>query len=364
MQDKAKILFIVDHLQGGGAEIMTLNLAQKLQERGYDISLLLLENKNNFDHITESFKTFSLNVPADFSRGKLLVNKTLDKNTQSRLSDIINNLKPDYIIVTIWYAFNLLPYLKEYKVKVWAQADLLPPFNKTYNPLKTLRNYYKNNIFKRNFIRLMANQEIITLNKDLEYKYLSLLNNSSVHIVRNGIPSPDDNSSLPKEWDVCFVGRLSPSKQVEHALIAFSQSSLIGKMVIVGDGARKEKLKKIAIKLKIIDRIDFIGWSSDTSYYIRKSKLLLLPSLTEGYPLVIGESLMNNTPVLAYNCSEGVASQFYTEDMKRGLVHLNDIHALKLAINNLIKEPYHIPEDIYLRYSLDTMADHFIKLLN
>lgn len=364
MVDKKKILFIIDHLKGGGAEIMTINLAKKMQERGYEIHILLLKNENNFNDDTESFNILTLDTSEEFYSGKLLINKSLDSVTQSRLSTIINNIKPDHIIVTIWYAFNILPYLKEHKVVVWTQADLLPPFNKTYNPLKYLRNHYKNNVFKKNFIRLMSDQKIITLNKDLQEKYNFLLKNASIHIVRNGLPLPKERFSLSKEWDICFIGRLSPSKQVEHALIAFNQSSLTGKMVIVGDGARKEKIKKLANKLTITDRIDFTGWSSNTSDYIRKSKILVLPSFTEGYALVIGEALINNTPVIAYNCSEGVSSQFYTDDMKRGLIRLNDIHALELAMNDLIKEPYTIPEDIYLRYSLDIMADRFIKLLN
>ena len=47
MKDQKKILFIIDHLKGGGAEIMTLNLAKKLQERGYEINIITLININN-----------------------------------------------------------------------------------------------------------------------------------------------------------------------------------------------------------------------------------------------------------------------------------------------------------------------------
>src|SRR5690606_1354245 len=132
-----------------------------------------------------------------------------------------------------------------------------------------------------------------------------------------------------------------------HAILAFSNSILTGRMVIGGEGPRRSKLEKLALKLGILDRIDFIGWVNNTETYIKKSKLLILHSLTEGYPLVIDESLQNNTPVIAYNCSEGVASQYYTDDKQRGLVHLNDIHALEQAMNDLIKEPYSIAEDIY-----------------
>lgn len=364
MKDQKKILFIIDHLKGGGAEIMTLNLAKKLQERGYEIHILLLENHNNFKNRTESFHLYSLNTTSGFVGGKLLINKSLNQETINRLDSLILEIQPSNIIITIWYAFLVLPYIKHKNILTWFQADLLPPFKKTYNPIKFLRNHYKNIIFKRKFISLFSNRKIITLNQDLRKKYASLLNNPDIQVIPNGIPQPLDLNSLEKGWDICFVGRLSPSKQVEHAILAFSNSILTGRMVIVGEGPRRSKLEKLALKLGILDRIDFIGWVNNTETYIKKSKLLILPSLTEGYPLVIGESLQNKTPVIAYNCSEGVASQFYTDDMQRGLVQLNDIHALELAMNDLIKEPYSIPEDIYLRYSLDTMADRFINLLD
>ena len=47
-----KILFIADHLKGGGAENMLLNLAEQLYDRCYEIHILTLLNINNYEKRT------------------------------------------------------------------------------------------------------------------------------------------------------------------------------------------------------------------------------------------------------------------------------------------------------------------------
>ena len=101
MKDQKKLLFIIDHLKGGGAEIMTLNLAKKLQERGYEIHILLLENHNNFKNRTESFYLYNLDTPSGFVGGKLLIDKPLNQETIKRLNSLILEIKPSNIIITI-----------------------------------------------------------------------------------------------------------------------------------------------------------------------------------------------------------------------------------------------------------------------
>lgn len=364
MSNQKKILFIVDHLKGGGAEIMTINLATQLQKKGYEIYFLLLNNQNNFTHLTSSFNLYELNTPEKFSSGKLLVEKKLDDATKNNLDIIIQKISPNNIIITIWYAFLLAPHIKHKNIINWLQADLLPPKTKTLNFFKVLKDQYRYNIFKKNFIKLFSNKKIITLNKDLQKKYSYLLNKNEtmINVIPNGL-SISRQSKLEKKWDLCFVGRLTLSKQVDHAIIAFSKSNLTGRMVIVGEGKRRVKLEKLASKINIKDRIDFIGWVDDSLNYMKQSKILILHSLTEGYPLVIGESLISNTPVIAYNCCEGVESQFYTNDMKRGLVNLNDIKGLTKSIEDLIEQPYVIPSDIHEKYCLEKMAQEFINVM-
>lgn len=107
MKDQKKILFIIDHLKGGGAEIMTLNLAKKLQERGYEINIITLISINNYKEKTMSFNIQSIDFPIKFVSGKLLIDKKLESSKKEQLQSLIDEIKPEAVILTIWYAYLL-----------------------------------------------------------------------------------------------------------------------------------------------------------------------------------------------------------------------------------------------------------------
>lgn len=366
MRDQKKILFIVDHLKGGGAEIMTINLAKKLQEKGYEINIISLININNYKEKTNSFNVKSIDFPNTFVSGKLLIDKKLDHSKKQQLQSLIDEIKPDAIILTIWYAYLSISFINHPNIWIWSQADIIPEFNKTSNPIKILRNVYKKKKFIKKFKETFSNKNFIVINKDLKLKYSQILDGSNINVIYNGLNLKDtiQSKEIEKVWDICYAGRLSPSKQIEHALSALKNSHFIKNMIIIGDGARKDKLLKLVDQLNISDRVHFTGWVDKPIEYIKMSKILVLPSQTEGFGLVIGEALLNGTHVVAYNCSEGVSHQFFTPDMQRGLVQLNNIGELKNSIEDILENPYQIPPNLSKHYDINEMADNFIKLID
>lgn len=365
MSDIKKVLFIIDHLKGGGAEIMLLNLADQLHAKGFSIHIILLLDINNYKERTSNFHLYCAQLTTKFVGGKLLIKKKPSPTELHLLNTLIIKINPSTIFLTVWYAYLTAQYINHPNLWIWSQGDILPDFDRTLNPIKFFRNIYKRILFTRTFKKIFSDKNIIVLNKDLEKKYLTLLENINIHVIYNGISeSTISVHTTEKIWDICYVGRLSPSKQIEHAIYAYAQSNLLGKMVIVGDGDRKNKLIKLVYKLNLQDRIIFTGWTINTKKYIRQSKVLVLPSRTEGFGLVIGEALIEKTAVVAYNCSQGIAYQFYTDDMKRGLVETNNIVALKNALEDIIQHPYIIPANIAERYSMEKMTNSFIELIN
>lgn len=134
-------------------------------------------------------------------------------------------------------------------------------------------------------------------------------------------------------------------------------------MAIVGDGPMKEELINLAEELKVIDRIDFVGWVNNVQDYICQSKILILSSKEESFGLVISEALCLGTPVVAFNCSDGVSFQLHSESLRRGLVQPQDRVELAKKLREVYEKPYKIKKDDLIKLSIKNMKTEFEKLL-
>lgn len=112
-----------------------------------------------------------------------------------------------------------------------------------------------------------------------------------------------------EEQVVLYVGRISPEKGPQHLLEHFDalQRSDVG-LHFIGDnindiGERTELARRIRSRAATSDRIHYHGWVDYANlppYYLG-ADIVALPSRTEGFPAVIGESLSTETPVV---CSD------------------------------------------------------------
>lgn len=106
-----------------------------------------------------------------------------------------------------------------------------------------------------------------------------------------------------KKYILC-LSRLSHEKGIDSLLLAFSKmKSTDVVLLIVGDGPMKLKLKNLSNSLGINDRVRFVGTILNTEVYkwYNASDVYCLPSLWEGCPNTIIESLACGIPVVASN---------------------------------------------------------------
>lgn len=103
---------------------------------------------------------------------------------------------------------------------------------------------------------------------------------------------------------ILYVGRLSEEKSVStliDAAFKLIKSGTNIKVYLVGDGPLYEQLLNKVKELKIIDNIIFVGKvdHDDISTWMGATDYFCLPSLREGCPNVILESLGSGRPVVA-----------------------------------------------------------------
>ena len=103
---------------------------------------------------------------------------------------------------------------------------------------------------------------------------------------------------------ILFVGHLVPRKGVEYLIKACNGLSEKGYeflCCIIGKGWHEGYLKKLAAELGLGDHIKFFGQKNHESVarYINSCDLVVLPSLNEGLPVILCESLACGKPIVA-----------------------------------------------------------------
>jgi glycosyltransferase involved in cell wall biosynthesis len=107
--------------------------------------------------------------------------------------------------------------------------------------------------------------------------------------------------------------------------------------VFVGEGELHESLHRMAIDLGVERPCRFVGVREDIADILAAADVVVLPSLSEGFPFVLLEALAMGCPVVASRVN-GVPELI--EDHKTGLlVPARDPHALAMAIQEVLSDP-------------------------
>ncbi len=146
---------------------------------------------------------------------------------------------------------------------------------------------------------------------------------------------------------ILYVGRLSYEKGVDILIEAFKglKSKKLS-LSMVGEGGEYEKLKKMAREVNI----NFLG--KLTSHHLiseyKKADLLVLPSRTEGQPLVLFEAWAAKLPILVTRVGD---NEKYIKDGVNGYLTYPDVKSLTMSINKIfdIKDIGEVTNKAYLR---------------
>ncbi len=131
-----------------------------------------------------------------------------------------------------------------------------------------------------------------------------------IFVIHNGsyMPKIKTLPSKEKKNTLIFLGVLNRDKGIEEALEIFSilnnkikdcQFWIVGKA-----GARYlENLKSQAVRLKLDKKVKFWGFVSEEKKYdlLSRSRLLINPSIREGWGMVVIEAASVGTPTVAFN---------------------------------------------------------------
>jgi glycosyltransferase involved in cell wall biosynthesis len=114
-------------------------------------------------------------------------------------------------------------------------------------------------------------------------------------------------ASEPATIDVVFVGRLAAIKRVDVFLAAIRRvrESVPGvSAVIVGDGELRSDLERTAIELGVDSCVRFVGQQSDVASWLRRARIFVLSSDSEGLALSLIEAMLCGVPPVVSNVGD------------------------------------------------------------
>jgi glycosyltransferase involved in cell wall biosynthesis len=161
-------------------------------------------------------------------------------------------------------------------------------------------------------------------------------------VIRNGV-AVGRVTPLPSGHPVVIlsVANLIPYKGHHVLLRAFADAlSSVGRdaavLRLAGAGQEGEALRRLAVQLRIDDRVEFLGSIADPQTAIESSAFTVLASLSEGLPNAVLESMAAGRAVVA--SAVGGVPELLSEGAGVS-VPPGDVQALAQAMVKLISDP-------------------------
>jgi glycosyltransferase involved in cell wall biosynthesis len=140
------------------------------------------------------------------------------------------------------------------------------------------------------------------------------------------------------KFTIVSVGRLTVQKRFDRLIrvaARFRKENYDLTVQIIGDGELKEDLKNLSKKLETDDITEFVGFVNNPFPFIKNADLMVLPSASEGFGLVVVEAMALGIPVIA---TRTAGPTEILEENKYGLLSEHDDESIYQAIKKLIKD--------------------------
>ncbi len=162
------------------------------------------------------------------------------------------------------------------------------------------------------------------------------------------------------------AGRLVPYKGYETTLRAFAEvvKARPARLVILGEGPDRARLKALTDTLKIGGLVDFAGYQANPFAYMARAAVFVHASSLEGLPNVLIQAMACGTPVVSTDCPCG-PREILAGGKWGPLVPMGDWRALAAAISRTLDAQ---PDRDALvaaaeRYDGQSSVDQYMELL-
>ena len=325
-----KLTFVTATLTSGGSERVMSIVANKMQERGYEVEIICLNDQIVFYPINEGIKITHVEVEA----GTKSLPKKLwwfRKYIQKTQSDVVIAFMVSVYTVTLLALMGVdIPVISSVRNdpaysnlrKKITRKILLPRSAHVVVQTQQIKQYFSKNIQKKTTV---------------------IYNPVNERVFETSYDNDDDNPGLKIKDErfnrIISVGRLYPQKDQKTMIEAFakvSEKHPDWKLVIFGEGPERRALESLVERLKVKDKVSLPGKSENIIDELKKSKIFCLSSIYEGMSNALVEAICVGLPVVTTKVS---GTEELIENGENGfIVDIGDKDTIAMAMTKLIED--------------------------
>ncbi len=294
-----KIVYLINGLGSGGAEMMLYRLLERLDWNKYQPVVIALLKFGG--PLQEKITALGIDVHVVGVKSKL------DLRSLARLYRLLKSLSPD-ILQTQLFAADIMG-------RTFGRLLKVPVI------VTSIRNTYYGGFGRNLLIRLterFADKTTFVSRTALErFVKLGIVSEEKAILIYNGL-DPDrfcngltDKEKTVRRRELGFsedvplilaVGSLTRQKgysDLLRALLILNQQQVAFKLAVAGSGPLKNELAAEVRELGLEENVSFLGRSDQIAELMASAELLVLASLWEGLPGVVLEAMASELPVVA-----------------------------------------------------------------
>jgi glycosyltransferase involved in cell wall biosynthesis len=305
---RPRVLLLIPHLGGGGAERVTALLARGLSRQKYDVHLAL---------ITESCTT-AHNLPQAVTVHAQGARRV--RTAAISLLRLVRGLKPDVILSSMAHLNFLVLLLRPFfprgtRVLVRQNSTVSAVLASGALPVYT-RLLYRHLYCRADRIICQTSPMAKDLARELrisDRQIIVLPNPIDIDAIRRTVAKPENQNLNPKSSSagpqLLAVGRLSPEKGFDlllRALATVRPQFPEVRLLIAGAGPEEAALKAESSRLGLEATVRFLGHVDHPSTYFPGTSVFVLSSRHEGMPNALLEAAAAGLPIVATPACDGI----------------------------------------------------------
>lgn len=309
---KIKVLFRHRSMEMGGVEKVVLSMLNHLNKDKFDLTICLNINQGELRNEFPKYvrKVYLTDGREDFSKNSVIQKIQLAKRNlklksalkNPKIADKLLNETYDVEIAPTYAAFSaVLNSLNKNSKKIgWFHSDITVPKLQPLVPgiLKQIPQF---DYF------IFGSQQT----KDILVETYPDLKIPENQVILNAIPIDELKQKalafkpeLPNKPVFVSVARLHSRKGFHKLMDAHARLLKDGfdhHIIVIGDGEEMENLKKQAENLGVTESFKLLGSSMNPYPHVKNADFFILPSESEGWPLIIADTLILQKPIISTN---------------------------------------------------------------